>query len=65
MKTLIDINIGILIGVILYEQFLMPITLDRRAEELNWLQYSSTENKMITKPDKKWDLHYLKYGTMK
>ena len=57
----------VLCGVIFY-YIVLPKIIERRAEHLGLLIYSSKVDKMVEKDSlhiSGWDLHYLKKGTMK
>lgn len=57
----------VLYGVIFY-YIALPKIIKRRAEHLGLLKYNSKVDKMVEKDSlhiSRWDLHYLKKGTMK
>jgi len=57
-------SLGIIVGILIYHYAILGYTLDRRAQDLGWMQYSAQADKMVAEPEHRWDLQYLKHGTM-
>lgn len=55
---------GILVGIALYHHCIIGIVIDKRANELGMMHYCGEQNKMIAKDEYRWNLKYLKEGTM-
>lgn len=57
--------VGCCAGILAYHYVILPRIIDRRANDLGLMQFSSRAGKMIARDDVKYTLYYLKYGSMK
>lgn len=55
---------GVAFGLFLYHNWVLPNTIDERAHALGMMAHRSGSHEYVPKPEHKWTLQYLKYGTM-
>jgi len=56
--------IGFIGGLLVYHFWVIDVVINHRAKNLNMMEFSAEENKMVPKEEYKWNLKYLKDGTM-